>query len=136
MADFQHALETFRLARKMLSEILSSCELIDEDCLNPVVQTLGVRNPLSEHPFYVLIEVSGSNAAHDEEKLNAFLESAMGEGIVSDGTVTNEPSRMQVNRSCYNRLPFILQISSQFAKLETGQLWSCWAFFTIANNSL
>lgn len=96
VADFQHALETFRLARKMLSEILSSCELIDEDCLNPVVQTLGVRNPLSEHPFYVLIEVSGSNAEHDEEKLNAFLESAMGEGIVSDGTVTNEPSRMQV----------------------------------------
>lgn len=106
MVDFEHALETFRLARKMLSEILSSCELIDEDCLNPVVQTLGVRNPLSEHPFYVLIEVSGSNAAHDEEKLNAFLESAMGEGVVSDGTVTNEPSRMQVNiyQLAYNSL--------------------------------
>ncbi|XP_054261644.1 D-2-hydroxyglutarate dehydrogenase, mitochondrial-like [Macrosteles quadrilineatus] len=95
VVDFDHALKTFRLARSMLSEILSSCELIDENCMQPVVNTLGVRNPLSEHPFYVLIEVSGSNAAHDEEKLNAFLESAMEDEIVADGTVTNEPSRMQ-----------------------------------------
>uniref|UniRef100_A0A1B6H1T9 D-2-hydroxyglutarate dehydrogenase, mitochondrial n=1 Tax=Cuerna arida TaxID=1464854 RepID=A0A1B6H1T9_9HEMI len=95
VVDFEHALHTFRLARTMLSEILSSCELMDENCVGPVVDTLGVRNPLANHPFYVLIEVSGSNASHDEEKLNAFLESAMGEGIVSDGTYTNEPSRMQ-----------------------------------------
>lgn len=96
MVDFEHALETFRLARKMLSEILSSCELIDENSFNPVVNNLGVRSPLSEYPFYVLIEVSGSNAQHDEEKLNTFLETAMDKGVVSDGTVTNEPSRMQV----------------------------------------
>ncbi|KAG8287826.1 D-2-hydroxyglutarate dehydrogenase, mitochondrial, partial [Homalodisca vitripennis] len=95
VVDFEHALRTFRLARTMLSEILSSCELMDDNCVGPVVDTLGVRNPLANHPFYVLIEVSGSNASHDEEKLNAFLESAMGEGIVSDGTYTNEPSRMQ-----------------------------------------
>lgn len=81
----------------MLSEILSSCEVIDEHSISPVVNTLGVRSPLSEYPFYVLIETSGSNAGHDEEKLNTFLEAAMSNGTVLDGTVTTEPSRINVN---------------------------------------
>lgn len=36
----------------------------------------------------------GSNGTHDEEKLNNFLEEVLGSGIVADGTVASEPSRM------------------------------------------
>ena len=36
----------------------------------------GCRDPFAEpHPFYVLIETSGSNAQHDMEKLMTLLES-------------------------------------------------------------
>lgn len=37
---------------------------------------------------------TGSNGSHDEEKLSNFLEDVLGLGIVSDGTVASEPSRM------------------------------------------
>jgi hypothetical protein len=33
-------------------------------------------------PFYLVVETSGSNAAHDGEKLEQFLEDAMGAGLV------------------------------------------------------
>lgn len=36
----------------------------------------------------------GSNGSHDEEKLNAFLEDVLGSGIVADGMVASELSRM------------------------------------------
>lgn len=35
--------------------------------------------------------------AHDEEKLTNFLESSMENGLVLDGTVTNEPTKMRVS---------------------------------------
>jgi len=50
-----------------------------------------VRDPLEDkHPFYVLIETSGSVADHDTEKLHRFLEAAMegdDEAAVQDGVV-------------------------------------------------
>lgn len=98
LVDFDHALQTFRLANSMLSEVLSSCEVMDAACMERIVD-LGLRNPLTDHPFYVLVEVSGFHAAHDEERLNSFLERAMGEGMVSDGVVASEPSRIQVQYS-------------------------------------
>lgn len=92
--SFESVLNTYKLARSLLSEILSSCEMIDNDSLQPVLKNLGHQSPISKYPFYVLIETSGSDGAHDEEKLNRFLEKAMSSGIVLDGTVTNEPSRI------------------------------------------
>jgi len=56
----------------------------------------GVSSPLeTEAPFYVLIETAGSNAAHDEEKLHSFLEETMSSGLVDDGTVASEPSKIK-----------------------------------------
>lgn len=55
-----------------------------------------LRSPIEKYPFYMLIETSGSNMNHDEEKLTNFLESSMEQGIVLDGTVTNEPTKMRV----------------------------------------
>lgn len=46
-------------------------------------------NPYTHHhhhpkqaPFYLVVETSGSNAGHDGEKLERFLEAVMGEGLV------------------------------------------------------
>lgn len=54
-------------------------------------------SPIAEYPFYMLIETSGSSAAHDEEKLDRFLVNSMDEGRVCDGTVTNEPGKIRVS---------------------------------------
>lgn len=43
----------------------------------------------------MLIETSGSNQAHDEEKLNSFLQKAMDTSIIVDGVTTGEPSKMR-----------------------------------------
>ncbi len=36
-----------------------------------------------------LVETAGSNAAHDEEKFDSFLEGAMADGLVLDGVVSS-----------------------------------------------
>lgn len=59
------------------------------------------RSPISEYPFYVLIETHGSDEGHDEEKLSRFLEKQMKSGLILDGTVTGEPSKMQVGIALY-----------------------------------
>lgn len=68
------------------------------------------RSPIQKYPFYMLIETSGSNNDHDEEKLNKFLETAMSSSLVVDGFVTNEPSKMKVssNAKALISLQFVL----------------------------
>ena len=54
------------------------------------------KRPLEEiHPFYCLIETSGSNADHDSEKLEKFLELVMGQDIVSDGVLAQDETQIQ-----------------------------------------
>lgn len=43
----------------------------------------------------MLIETSGSHQAHDEEKLNNFLQSSLDESLISDGVTTSEPGKMK-----------------------------------------
>jgi len=43
----------------------------------------------------MLIETSGSNQAHDEEKLSHFLQQAMEANLIVDGVSTSEPSKMK-----------------------------------------
>ena len=92
-------LQTAREAKSALGEILSSCEMLDAECAVAVETNLGQRQPLPAMPFYMLLETSGSNSAHDEEKLNAFLEGVMSSGLVQDGTVVTEPSRIKVSHA-------------------------------------
>lgn len=42
-----------------------------------------------------MLETSGSNLKHDEEKINSFLEMAMNQGIVQNGVTVNEPSKVR-----------------------------------------
>lgn len=97
MESFESVLTIYKLARSLLSEILSSYEMVDNDSLQPVLKSLGHQSPISEYPFYILIETSGSDETHDEEKLNRFLEKSVSSGVVLDGAVTNELSRMHVS---------------------------------------
>lgn len=43
----------------------------------------------------MLIETSGSNATHDLEKFNKFLEQGMENGEIVDGTITSEVGKIQ-----------------------------------------
>ena len=101
--NFDNVLKTYCLAKAELGEILSSCEMIDRLSLEVCTKYLRLQNPLTTegngHNFYVLIETAGSQLAHDEEKLSVFVEKAMSEGIISDGTLSSEPSKMKVNIS-------------------------------------
>ena len=83
-------------AKQMLSETLSAFEFLDAQSMTCNKENLGMKNPLQESPFYVLVEVSGSNSNHDEEKLNAFLQSVMDKSLVLDGTLATGISKIQV----------------------------------------
>lgn len=83
-------------AKKSLSEILSSLEYIDASAMESVIQNLKLRRPIQEFPFYMVIECSGSNVTHDQEKLSAFLEDILNTGTVGDGTVAADSNQMLV----------------------------------------
>lgn len=100
LASFDKVLETFHLAKRELGEILSSCEMMDRLSLDVPINNLGMKNPLTMrengHDFYMIIETSGSHLVHDEEKLSLFVEKAMDQGIIEDGTLTNETAKVNV----------------------------------------
>ncbi|VVT58378.1 uncharacterized protein SAPINGB_P006176 [Magnusiomyces paraingens] len=90
LESFEKVQETFVKAKRELSEILSAFECMDNTTQDLVEMHTDLVRPLSEkYPFYVLIETSGSSKEHDDEKLAAFLESAMS-GENADGS-TSEP---------------------------------------------
>ncbi|NXR33943.1 D2HDH protein, partial [Zosterops hypoxanthus] len=96
--SFAKVLETFTTCRAMLGEILSAYEFMDEKCMELVERHLKLSSPVADSPFYVLIETSGSNSSHDEEKLSNFLEQAMASGLVTDGTVATDDKKIKASR--------------------------------------
>jgi FAD/FMN-containing dehydrogenase len=88
--------KTFVRARAELSEILSAFEFMDAKSLEFVEKDSDLIRPLEErYPFYVLIETSGSNKDHDDAKLESFLENALTEEIIMDGTVAQDDSQLK-----------------------------------------
>ncbi|XP_019329118.1 PREDICTED: D-2-hydroxyglutarate dehydrogenase, mitochondrial isoform X2 [Aptenodytes forsteri] len=102
--SFTKVLETFTTCRAMLGEILSAYEFMDEKCMELVERHLKLSSPVAGSPFYVLIETSGSNSTHDEEKLNNFLEQAMNSGLVTDGTVATDDKKIKTLWSLRERI--------------------------------
>lgn len=100
LASFDKVLKTYYLAKRELGEILSSCEMMDRLSMDVSINNLGMKNPLTSrengHDFYMLIETSGSHLTHDEEKLSLFVEKAMNNDIIEDGTLTNETTKVNV----------------------------------------
>ncbi|KAJ1655323.1 D-lactate ferricytochrome c oxidoreductase [Dispira simplex] len=92
--DVQHV---FKLARQNLNEILSAYEFWDDSSMDMVLHHAGdnARHPLAQaYPFYVLVETSGFNKGHDDEKMSQFLETVMERGYVKDGVLSENASQM------------------------------------------
>lgn len=98
LENFQAVQDVFVRAKKDLAEILSAYEFMDsnsQDLARRYLQDVDLNHPFEEeHPFYVLIETSGSNKEHDDAKLEAFLESAIEEGLVLDGVVAQDETEL------------------------------------------
>ncbi|XP_055320838.1 D-2-hydroxyglutarate dehydrogenase, mitochondrial-like [Sitodiplosis mosellana] len=92
--SFEDVLKTFTAAKRDLGEILSACEMMDHQSLRICVDHYKLKSPVGEYPFYLLLETSGSNIKHDEEKMSNFLESSLSRGDIQDGTVTSDPSKV------------------------------------------
>ena len=92
--SYEAVLQTFLAARSSLAEVLSAVEFIDAEAFAVATGVGGARPPLEAVcRHYVLVELHGSNAAHDEEKLSAFLESVLQSGAVVDGTIARDEAQ-------------------------------------------
>jgi FAD/FMN-containing dehydrogenase len=96
LESYEKVQEAFKAAKGQLSEILSAFELMDNQSQDLVQQVTKNKRPLEgDHPFYCLIETSGSNSEHDNEKLQSFLEDVMEKEIVSDGVVAENETQVR-----------------------------------------
>lgn len=96
LESYEHVQRAFKEAKGQLGEILSAFELMDGQSQGFVKKVTGNKHPLEgEYPFYCLIETSGSNSEHDQEKLEAFLEHVMGEEIVADGVLAQDDTQIK-----------------------------------------
>lgn len=96
LKNFEDVQKVFVKTRSALGEILSSYECMDKASLDLAALHCDLPKPLEEiHPFNVLIETSGSDQGHDEEKLTNFLESIMEEGLVDDGVLAQDETQIQ-----------------------------------------
>ncbi|PVV04047.1 hypothetical protein BB560_001464 [Smittium megazygosporum] len=94
--SYENVRSTFRKAKSQLSEILSAFEFWDTKCMEITSDHFKLAKPFeSDYPFYALIETSGSNAEHDEEKLTAFLENLITDEIAQDGVVAQDTTQQK-----------------------------------------
>ncbi|XP_045446226.1 D-2-hydroxyglutarate dehydrogenase, mitochondrial [Melitaea cinxia] len=93
--SFENVLKLYQNAKSSLGEILSAFEMADNDSISATLDSFKLANPIAEYPFYVLLETHGSNEAHDNEKLSRFLTQGMERGLILDGTVTSELTKMK-----------------------------------------
>ncbi|MBW0470068.1 hypothetical protein O181_009783 [Austropuccinia psidii MF-1] len=88
--------EIYALCRQKLGEILSAFEFFDQSCFNVVLRHTQQANPFSDpqsQGFYVLIETSGSNKEHDEQKLESLMEALLERSIVADGILAQDETQ-------------------------------------------
>ncbi|XP_055542086.1 D-2-hydroxyglutarate dehydrogenase, mitochondrial-like [Wyeomyia smithii] len=105
LKTYNAVLQTFLQAKKQLGEILTSCELIDQASLEYTVEHLKTSSPIDAFPFYILLETTGSHKEDDEEKVRQFLEFSLEEGMVTDGIITSEPSKIKKLWQLRERIP-------------------------------
>ncbi|KAI8890384.1 FAD-binding domain-containing protein [Backusella circina FSU 941] len=94
--SFESVQEAFKKSRVELSEILSAFEFWDGSALQ-MFKKHGSPKPImeKEYPFYVLIETSGSNKDHDDEKLSTYLENMIVDEVAEDGVVAQDESQIR-----------------------------------------
>ena len=106
VSSFEKCLEAFKAAKGQLGEIISAFEFTDRRSQELLKYAKGLSLPLEgEHPFYVIVETSGSNAEHDQEKLEGFLNHVMETEIVADGVVAQDATQAKNLWSCREGVP-------------------------------
>ncbi|GAA5843005.1 hypothetical protein JCM3766R1_001659 [Sporobolomyces carnicolor] len=108
--DFESVQKVFTETRQHLGEILSAFEFFDQEGLDMVLEHTGAKTPFESEPengraFYVLIETSGSNKDHDDEKLGGLLESLLENGTIADGVLAQDETQVQSLWSLRESLP-------------------------------
>ncbi|EDL39924.1 mCG12639, isoform CRA_a [Mus musculus] len=74
-----------------------SVPVFDEVILSTALMNQVISfHDVSESPFYVLVETSGSSAGHDAEKLTNVLEQVLNSGLVTDGTMATDQRKVQM----------------------------------------
>jgi FAD/FMN-containing dehydrogenase len=95
--DFGRVQDVFVATRTKLGEILSAFEFFDQEAYNLVLHHTGQKAPLEageKAAFYVLIETSGGNKDHDDEKLGGLMEELMENEIVEDGVLAQDETQI------------------------------------------
>jgi FAD/FMN-containing dehydrogenase len=109
LESYEKVQEAFKEAKGQLSEILSAFELMDASSQDLVHKVTDKKRPLEgKHPFYCLIETSGSNSEHDNAKLEAFLEHVMSEDIVQDGVLAQDETQARALWGWREGIPEVL----------------------------
>ncbi|KAK9428690.1 hypothetical protein V1505DRAFT_315341 [Lipomyces doorenjongii] len=96
LESYEKVQKAFVKAKGELSEILSAFEFMDTASQEQVARFSELRRPLDEpHNFYVLVETSGSNRLHDEEKLQTYLEGLMESDVIADGVLAQDETQVK-----------------------------------------
>lgn len=119
--SYEAVMKTFVKAKSELGEILSAFEFMDESCQELAKKHLKTAYPLEEqHPFYILIETSGSNGEHDLEKLEAFLESAFENEVIQDGVIAQDETQLKGLWNWREQIPEACQINGGVYKYDVS----------------
>jgi len=89
LASFEDVVKLLRHAQRALSGRVSAFEAMWADYYTLVTTRVpGVRAPLpAGHPFYVLVDLQGSDADADGAAFERMLEDAMTEGLIVDAAI-------------------------------------------------
>ncbi|KAI8084787.1 uncharacterized protein BX664DRAFT_300287 [Halteromyces radiatus] len=94
--SFDDVQVAFKQSRMDLSEILSAFEFWDIHSFKMFKKHFNHKEVMAkDYPFYILIETSGSNKDHDDQKLTSYLEQMMINGIAQDGVVAQDQQQMR-----------------------------------------
>ncbi|UZJ52287.1 hypothetical protein CBS101457_001607 [Exobasidium rhododendri] len=106
--SFDAIQDVFSRVKSHCGEILSAFEFFDTQSMQMVKAhaTAGVKDPFQEkHPFYILIETSGSRKEHDDEKLSELLEELMESEAIVDGVLAQDETQLQSLWSLRESIP-------------------------------
>jgi (R)-2-hydroxyglutarate---pyruvate transhydrogenase len=94
--SYEKVREAFTIAKRECGEILSAFEFWDADSLELVLKHTPSKDPFdASHPFYILIETSGSNQEHDTEKVGTLLENLVESEVVNDGILATSGDQIK-----------------------------------------
>ncbi|KAK9869548.1 hypothetical protein WA026_003302 [Henosepilachna vigintioctopunctata] len=93
--NFDKILMAFRKAKHDLGEIVSAIEVMDHKTMEMVEQHTPMSSPIGHYPFYLIIETSGSDEVHDQEKLGRYFEGCMAKHFILNGVTVSSPSQRE-----------------------------------------